>query len=238
MRAHRAKSSLPPALAPPRGKIGRAGDARPELQSGKRQLAGDDGVQPRRGRGGRAEDPTIQSQRVKGMRALESGSPLCHSVRADQPALLLVCGNTLRQDDGVGLRIAEAMEQLFPAARLRIVAAHQFTPEMSAEIAATEVVIFVDARASDEPGAIRVLALAATAGEAEVHRAGSHGLEPAALLGLAKTLCGHAPARAFVVTVGAGCFGYGERLSGELRQAVPRAVRLIANLVEAFGPKV
>jgi hydrogenase maturation protease len=129
------------------------------------------------------------------------------------------------------------VEQLFPASRLRIVAVRQFTPEMSAEIAATELAIFVDACASDEPGAIRVLALAAAAGEAEVHRAGSHGLEPAALLGLAKTLCGHAPARAFAVTVGAGCFGYGEHLSGELRQAVPRAVRLITNLVDAFAPK-
>ncbi|MGC2638847.1 MAG: hydrogenase maturation protease [Acidobacteriaceae bacterium] len=147
-----------------------------------------------------------------------------------------MCGNTLRQDDGVGLRIAEAAEQLFPASRLRIVTAQQFTPEMAADIAATELVIFVDACASDEPGAIRVLALAAPVEEA-ARREGTHSLEPAALLGMARTLCGHTPARAFAVTVGAGRFGYGEHLSGELRQAVPRAVRLITNLVEAFAPK-
>ena len=68
------------------------------------------------------------------------------------PALLLACGNSLRQDDGVGLRIAEAAEQLFPASRLRIVAAQQFTPEMAAELAATELVIFVDASAAMSRG--------------------------------------------------------------------------------------
>jgi hypothetical protein len=37
------------------------------------------------------------------------------------------------------------------------------------------------------------------------------------------------------LTIGAGCFGYGEEISGPLRQAVPRAVRLLGNLVSAFG---
>src|ERR1700723_2400717 len=77
------------------------------------------------------------------------------------PALLLACGNSLRQDDGVGLRIAEAAGHLFSASRLRIVSAQQFTPEMAADLAATELVIFVDASAADEPGAIRVASVAA-----------------------------------------------------------------------------
>lgn len=222
MRAHGAKSNLPPALAPAPGKSGGAGDA---------------GLPPYPAIAGRAEDLTLPSQGGNYRRDDRSKPPLREPVRAGNPALLLVCGNTLRQDDGVGLRIAEAVEQLFPASRLRIVAAQQFTPEMAAEIATTELAIFVDACASDEPGAIRVVALAAPADDVSANRAGSHGLEPAALLGLAKTLCGHAPARAFAVTVGAGCFGYGEHLSGELRQAVPRAVRLLTNLVEAFAPK-
>jgi hydrogenase maturation protease len=148
------------------------------------------------------------------------------------PALLLACGNSLRQDDGVGLRIAEAAEQLFPATRLRIVAAQQFTPEMAADLAATELVIFVDASAADEPGAIRVIPLAAREELPETHR-----LDPAALLALAQSLCGHAPARAFALTIGAGHFGYGEEISGPLRQAVPRALRLVTNLVTAFSAK-
>jgi hydrogenase maturation protease len=146
------------------------------------------------------------------------------------PALLLACGNSLRQDDGVGLRIAEAAEHLFPASRLRIVAAQQFTPEMAAELAATELVIFVDACAADEPGAIRVIPVAACEESHETHR-----LDPAALMAMAQSLCGHAPARAFALTIGAGHFGYGEEISGPLRQAVPRALRLVTNLVTAYA---
>ena len=152
------------------------------------------------------------------------------SSEVETPALLLACGNSLRQDDGVGLRIAEAAEQLFPASRLRIVAAPQFTPEMAADLAATNLALFVDASATDDPGSIRVEPVVPCAEPAETHR-----LDPPALLAFARDLCGHAPARAFALTVGAASFGYGEEISGPLRQAVPRAVRLLRNLIDAFG---
>jgi len=166
--------------------------------------------------------------------------------KAESPALLLACGNSLRRDDGVGLRIAEAAEQLFPASRLRIVAAQQFTPEMAAELAETELAIFVDACVNDEPGAIRVAPVAAqaepldhpaesTTGLSGTPGCETHRLDPPALLAMAQTLCGHAPARAFALTIGAGCFEYGEEISGPLHQAVPRALRLVGNLVKAFG---
>ncbi len=153
------------------------------------------------------------------------------------PALLVACGNSLRQDDGVGLRIAEAAEHLFPASRLRIVAAQQLTPEMAADLAKTELAIFVDASAMDEPGAIRFAPVTACPDTPELHGFGAHSLEPPALLAMAQTLCGHAPARAFALTVGACHFGYGEDLSGPLRQAVPRALRLVGNLVGVFGKR-
>src|ERR1700735_2877159 len=119
------------------------------------------------------------------MQAARSGSthpaaPIPHPVNVGAPALLLACGNSLRQDDGVGLRIAEAAEKLFPASRLRIVAAQQFTPEMAADLAATELVIFVCASAADEPGAIRCAPVCACAERPETHR-----LDPPALLAMA-----------------------------------------------------
>jgi len=151
-------------------------------------------------------------------------------VRAAQakggPALLLACGNSLRQDDGVGLRIAEAAEHLFPASRLRIVAAQQLTPEMAAELAGAELAIFVDANAADEPGSIRVARVAASAETLTTHH-----LDPAALLALAQTLGGHVPAQAWTLTIGAARFGVGEEISGPVQQAVPRALRLLGNLV-------
>ena len=149
---------------------------------------------------------------------------------APHPALLLACGNCLRQDDGVGLRIAEAAEHLFPESQLRIIAAQQFTPEMSDDLAHTDLAIFVDASAADEAGSIRVATVTASDEPLETHH-----LDPPALLSLAEVVCGHAPARAFLLTVGAGCFGYGEELSGPLRQAVPRALRLLSSLVSAFA---
>jgi hydrogenase maturation protease len=165
------------------------------------------------------------------MQAAGANSDLGNGLGAT-PALLLACGNSLRRDDGVGLRIAEAAEHLFPASRLRIVSAQQFTPEMAADLAATELVIFVDASAADEPGAIRVVSVAARNEAAETHR-----LDPPALMAMAQTFCGHVPAHAFALTVGAGHFGYGEEISGPLRQAVPRALRLLTNLVTAFSAK-
>jgi hydrogenase maturation protease len=155
------------------------------------------------------------------------------AAHASSPALLLACGNALRQDDAVGLRIAEAAEQLFPASRLRIMAATQFTPEMAAEVAETELVIFVDACVADEPGAIRVEPVTPRPEDPETHR-----LDPPALLAMAESVCGHAPERAFVLTVGASHFGYSEEISGPLRQAVPRALRLVKSLVGAFAKSV
>lgn len=149
---------------------------------------------------------------------------------AGVPALLLACGNSLREDDGVGLRIAEAMEHLFPASRLRIVAAQQFTPEMAADLAATDLAIFVDASVGDDPGAIRIHAVAACVEPTETHR-----LDPAALLAMAGSICGHIPAHAFAVTVGAEQLGYGSEITGSVRQAIPRACRLVGNLLTAFG---
>ena len=174
----------------------------------------------------RTEEPVSKPRPNGGGRALKAAQ----KKGVARPALLLACGNSLRQDDGVGLRIAEAAEQVFPGSRLRIIAAPQFTPEMASDLAATDLAFFVDASAADEPGAIRVRAVGACRAPAE-----THGLDPPALLALAEELSGHAPARAFVLSVGAASLRYGEDLSGPLRHAVPRAVRLLGNLLAAFG---
>ncbi len=170
------------------------------------------------------------------MKAFGKKAPLLRTAGSrpgqGRAALLLACGNALRQDDGVGLRIAEEAERLFPASRLRIIAAPQFTPEMAEDLAHTDLAIFVDASAGDDPGAIRVAPVAVRAEPLETHR-----LDPPALLALSQALCGHAPARAFVLTVGAVSFGYGDTISAPVRQAVPRALRLLGNLVGGLGGK-
>lgn len=170
----------------------------------------------------------------------EHNTHLSKPGRCGAPVVLLACGNPLRQDDGVGWRIAEAAEQRISTARLHVVAVQQWTPELAEEIGGAELAIFVDASANDEAGAIRVkpveVPTSAKTGQMRGTQGESHTLEPAELLGLAEQVCGHAPARAFVITVGAASFEYGEGISGSVRQAVPRAVRLVENLVESLAP--
>jgi hydrogenase maturation protease len=193
----------------------------------------EDNRDPMRERAVKANATVAAESRSRRAKIRNISEPTLRSQAAERsgcPALLLACGNTLRQDDGVGMQIAEAAEQLFPASRLRVVAAQQFTPEMAADLAGTELAIFVDANAADEPGAIRCAPVCACAEAPETHR-----LDPAALLAMAESICGHTPAHAFALTVGASHFGYGEDLSGPLRQAVPRAVRLLTSLVGAFA---
>jgi len=80
---------------------------------------------------------------------------------------------------------------------------------MAAELAATELVIFVDACAADEPGAIRVFPVAAREGSPETASAGS-----AALLATGSRCAGTHRRGRFALTIGAGHFGYGEEISG------------------------
>ena len=164
------------------------------------------------------------------MRRTDSARPHRRALAVRRPALLLACGNTLRQDDGVGLRIALAAEKSFPSSQLRVIAAQQLTPEMAADLANTDLAIFVDACVDDEPGSIRVSAVAPGAEPLQTHR-----LDPPALLALAQALWGPAPAQSFILTIGAGHLGYGEDLSAPLRQAIPRALRLLTGLLDSFS---
>jgi Ni,Fe-hydrogenase maturation factor len=55
---------------------------------------------------------------------------------------------------------------------------------------------------------------------------GTHGLDPARLLGLCRSLYGRAPV-ASVVSIAGEHFGFGDELSGPVRRAVPAAVRSV-----------
>ncbi len=166
-------------------------------------------------------------------------------------SVLLACGNPLRQDDGIGWRIAEAVDRMAEQGNaepmLRVIAVQQWTPELAEEISGANLAVFVDASAADEPGAIRVTPICSPASAPppqmrgtqrfEVPISETHALDPDALLALAERICGRGPARAFLVTVGAESFQFGEEMSASVRRAVPRAVRLVANLVIAFCGK-
>ena len=116
-------------------------------------------------------------------------SPTAES-RVTDPVLgdLLVIGygNTLRQDDGVGPRVAEQVEELgLPGVRTLVAA--QLSPEHAEPVSLARGVVFVDA-ASNASSGMEMRPLA-PAGSSQVT---THAAEPATLLALARDLFGRA----------------------------------------------
>jgi hydrogenase maturation protease len=97
-------------------------------------------------------------------------------------------GNPLRQDDGIGWRAAELLEQALPAGSAEIIQCHQLTAELAANLEGASVVVFLDAACDQEPGAI-----SSTPVYAEGAVVWSHYLTPGQLLRLSEQLGGEAP---------------------------------------------
>jgi hydrogenase maturation protease len=135
--------------------------------------------------------------------------------------LILACGNSLRKDDGVGLRIAEWAEERFQEnLDVRVLARQQFTPELAADIAAAESVIFVDSSVELQAGRVDFFPAQL---QPSNNDGASHHLDANGLLELAQELYGSRPAHAMLLAVGAGSMELGETLSNEVEAALPRA---------------
>ena len=97
-------------------------------------------------------------------------------------------GNPLRQDDGIGWRAAELLEQALPAGSAEIIQCHQLTGELAANLEDAAMVIFLDAACDQKPGEIS---------SAPVYAEGavvwSHYLSPGQLLSLGEQSGGKAP---------------------------------------------
>jgi len=139
-------------------------------------------------------------------------------------ALILACGNSLRGDDAIALKIAEALEIGPSWPDMRVVAAHQLTPEMAEAISQAEIVIFVDASATTPPGTVLFEPILPSRVTPDTF---THDLDPRALLTLAQTLYGSSPAHAFTLNVGAESFELREGLTESVRASIPEAVHTI-----------
>ncbi len=140
--------------------------------------------------------------------------------------LVIGYGNRLRGDDGVGLAVAEKVEQTMPG--VTVLLRQQLVPEMAEEISAASTVIFVDARDGNEPGRVRCARVRRHPPAALF----GHAQGPEALLALAADLFEHEP-DAFVVTVDVARTDLGTDLSPVVAEAVPTAcevIRMLARL--------
>jgi hydrogenase maturation protease len=141
--------------------------------------------------------------------------------------LVIGYGNSLRSDDGVGLRIAEELRSLTDGEAVEIVTCQQLGVEHAEAVGRSSLVFFVDA-CFDEAIAgnvgMRLLEASQNAGSS------THHLDPASLLGLASTLYGSEP-QGMMVTVAGASSAPGEDLTPAVSAAVSVAAARICSLI-------
>lgn len=151
--------------------------------------------------------------------------------------LLIGIGNPLRGDDGVGRLLAEELEAIDDASvSIRVRSVHQLTPELVADLAGVDRVLFIDAWLSPAaPAAPELQRLPASAprsvacSEAALN---SHHLTAAQLLTLARSLW-HADPEAAMLRIPATDIAHGTRLSVAMELQLPAARRLVRQWLEA-----
>jgi hydrogenase maturation protease len=134
------------------------------------------------------------------------------------PSILIVgYGNPLRGDDVVGCHVAQMLETFYrDDPEVRVIGAHQLTPEMAEDVSGSEFVLFLDAAIGPRPGEIKHSKVTPRPGPLSF----AHFLEPDLLLAAAVELYGSVP-DAELLTVTGASFEVGEKLSAIVSQLVP-----------------
>lgn len=132
--------------------------------------------------------------------------------------LVIGFGNELRSDDGLGPRIARAVDTWRLPAVL-VLAVHQLTPELAEPVAQANRVFFIDA-------SLDCFLAPVSAEKIEVDMALSlnpHSSDPKQLLFLAHQLYGNAP-EAWLFRVRATTLDYGDALSESAQHSMSEAL--------------
>ena len=146
--------------------------------------------------------------------------------------LILACGNTLRGDDGVGLWLAEWAERRFSdQPGVRVIADHQWTPELAEDVARAQSVLFIDCSLATAPGSVHLSSVEPAAAGQGIN---THHQNASELLALARDLYHSQPQSAQLLTIGAGSIELGEGFSEAGTAALPRAYKLIEETVLSF----
>jgi hydrogenase maturation protease len=123
--------------------------------------------------------------------------------------LVIGYGNTLRGDDRVGCQVAENVAE-WQLPQVRSIAVHQLLPELAADIAEVEIVIFVDAVVTVDRARSDITITSLVAGGDE--NFSTHVITPQLLLGLTQKLYAATP-DAYLLTIPAIDFTLGANLS-------------------------
>ncbi|HKF48993.1 MAG TPA: hydrogenase maturation protease [Terracidiphilus sp.] len=152
--------------------------------------------------------------------------------RATPCVAIIAYGNPLRSDDGIGWHAAEILRKELDSVQVEVVCVHQLTPDIAANLADADGVIFLDAAQTGEPGEIRCARVEAN----ESGQQFSHSLSPGQVLALADHLYGKQP-DAFMVSVAGESFDHGDALSETLQSALPALVRTVVGLIARLAPR-
>lgn len=144
-----------------------------------------------------------------------------------QPPMMVVgYGNTLRRDDGLGVRVAEAFAELrLPG--VEVVIRHQLVPELAETVAKASCVVFVDASScgGDKPELVRMK-------PSNSNGVFAHASDPASILALAAQLYNGHP-EAWSLNMPAHDFGFGEEISPEGMKGLYPAIEYLRRLASA-----
>jgi hydrogenase maturation protease len=150
------------------------------------------------------------------------------------PGYLLVVGygNTLRSDDGVGPRAADAIETLaLPGVRSLV--CPLLAPELAATVAQAHTVVFVDATV-DAPREVQLRKLHPAAASQVM----AHAANPATILALARDVYGSKP-EAWLLTIPVENLALGEQLSPLAQSGLDFAVQWLEHFairrLQEFG---
>jgi hydrogenase maturation protease len=144
------------------------------------------------------------------------------------PILVIGYGSTLRGDDAIGPRAAEAVAS-WRIPGVTAIAVPQLTPELAEAIATARLVLFVDARAGSD-GETAGVDIERVEPMTEVAAIG-HASDPRTLLALALALFGARP-RARLIAVDGVDFGLGEELSTRAARGLGQALVRIRSILD------
>jgi hydrogenase maturation protease len=147
--------------------------------------------------------------------------------------LLVGIGNELRHDDAAGPRVVRAVQELVGWDTLVV---HGLTPELADDLAAVDLVVFVDANV--DPG-LQVPTWRTQAAPAQGPAAAlllGHALDVPVLLALTSWLHGRVPA-AVMLELPGYAFCIGERLTPRAAQGVASAIEALLRLHAAWAKR-
>ena len=147
-------------------------------------------------------------------------------VSIEAEVLVIGYGNTLRGDDGVGPRVAEAVGHLCLPGVYTLICP-LLTPELADPISRAARVIFVDAAVDASP-AVQWRKLEPN----ETSQIMAHAADPRTMLALARDVFGHVP-QAWWLTIPAVDLGFSEKFSPAVQRDFGVAVNKIRDFCHA-----